>query len=51
MAKEEVKAKGKEPVTIEYLDGAKFHKTGEKSVVHRIQAEKLVERKVAKIVK
>ncbi len=49
--KKEVLVKGKEPVTIEWLKGSKFHKAGSRSTVHRIQAEKFAERKLAKIVK
>jgi hypothetical protein len=42
---------GKDPVTIEWLEGVKFHKKGEKSVVHKIQAGKFVKSGKAKIVK
>ena len=49
--KEARKVKGREPVTIEYLEGAKFHKAGNKSVVHELVAKKLVAAKKAKIVK
>ena len=53
MAKEtEVrKVKGREPVTVEYLEGVKFHKVGDKSIVHALVADKLVAAKKAKIVK
>jgi hypothetical protein len=48
--KEEVKVKGSEPVKIEYLKGSKFHKQGDISTVHRVQAEKLQAKKIVKIV-
>lgn len=48
--KEQV-VKGREDTLIEYTEKARFHKPGEKDTVHRIQAEKLVEKGVAKIVK
>lgn len=51
MAKKEEKVKAVEPVTIEWLKGAKFKKVGSKSVVHRVQAERFVGLKLAKIVK
>jgi hypothetical protein len=49
--KKEVKVMGKDPVRIEWLDGSKFHKAGSFSTVHRLCAEKLVERKRAKMAK
>jgi len=45
----EVKVKGNDPVTIVWLEGVMFHKVGSKSVVHRLQAEKLVKAKKAKL--
>jgi hypothetical protein len=53
MAKEAVerKVKGREPVTVQYLAGVKFHKAGDKSVVHALIADKLEKAKKAKIVK
>lgn len=48
---DEKKVKGREDVKIEYTEKSKFHKKGETSVVHKMQADKLVEKGVAKIVK
>jgi len=47
----ERKVKGKEPVVIEYIEGAKFNKPGTRTTVHRVQADNLIEKKVAKEVK
>ncbi|MCL1933057.1 MAG: hypothetical protein FWF53_04490 [Candidatus Azobacteroides sp.] len=47
----ERKVKGKEPVVIEYLEGAKFNKPGTRTTVHRVQADNLIEKKAAKEVK
>ena len=47
----ERKVKGKEPVLVEYLDGAKFNKPGTRTTMHRNQADKLIEKKIAKEVK
>jgi hypothetical protein len=47
---EEVKVKGREPVKVRWNLKSRFHKAGDTSVVHRMQAEKLVKRKVAVIV-
>ncbi len=47
----EKKVKGNDNVTIEYLKGAKHHNAGDKSVVHSFQADKLVKKGIAKIVK
>jgi hypothetical protein len=49
--KKEVSVKGKEPVQIEFLENARFHKKGDRTTVHRVQAEKFIERKIAKTVK
>lgn len=51
MEKNEKKVIGVEPVKIEYTEKAKFHKKGDKSVVHKMQAEKLVKRGVAVLIK
>lgn len=51
MAKEDVKVKGREDVKVKYTDKAVFSKEGEETTVHRIQAEKLVSKGFAKIVK
>lgn len=40
-----------DPVTIEYTAKAFAHKAGDKDTVHRVLAEKLVGKGVAKIVK
>ncbi|MDR1562262.1 MAG: hypothetical protein LBS54_04135 [Dysgonamonadaceae bacterium] len=52
MAKEtEKEVKGQEPVTVEWGEGAKYHKKGTKSVLHEIQAKKFVAAGIAKIIK
>lgn len=43
----EMKVKGVEDVEIVYTKDSKFHKAGERSTVHRIQAEKLIAKGVA----
>lgn len=57
MAQEKEKAKTQaetvmphENVVVEYTDKAFFHTKGDKEVVHRLLAEKLVAKGVAKIV-
>ncbi len=47
----EVAVKGCENTTIVYTEKAEFHVAGTKSVVHRIQAEKLVAKGIATITK
>jgi len=49
MATKEEKVKGVDSVTIEYTEKSKFHKKGDTASVHRIQADKLVEKEFAKI--
>lgn len=49
--KKEEKVKGREDVTIEYTEKSRFHKKGDKATVHRLQADKLVDKGVAKIIK
>jgi hypothetical protein len=51
METKERKVKSQEPVTVEWIEGDKYHKKGSTSVVHAACAEGLVERKKAKIVK
>lgn len=48
---EEKAVKGKDVVKVEYTKEARFHKPGEVSEVHKLQAEKLVSKGFAKIVK
>jgi hypothetical protein len=43
--------KGNDPVQVEQIAASKFHKVGDKYEVHKNVAAKLVEKKVAKIVK
>lgn len=47
----ETKVKGRDDVKIEYTESSKFHKKGDTATVHRMQADKLVAKKFAKIVK
>lgn len=49
--KKEVKVTGKELVTIEYTAKSRFHKQGQRSVVHEIVAKKLYDKGVATIIK
>lgn len=51
MDNKELKVKGNEDVKIVYTKAAGFHKEGDKAVVHRIQAEKLIAKGVAKAAK
>ena len=51
MDNKEMKVKAHDDVTIVYTENSKFHKAGEKSVVHRLQAEKLVAKGFAKLAK
>lgn len=43
----ELKVKGIDDVEIVYTKDSKFHKAGDRSTVHRIQAEKLVKKGIA----
>lgn len=43
--------KPQEPVTVKWAKGSRFHPEGSTSVVHRLQAEKLVKANKATIVK
>ena len=42
---------GRDDVKIEYTAKSKFHKPGDKAVVHSLQADKLVKKGFAKTVK
>lgn len=46
-----VLVKPNEPVTVKWAKGSKYHTEGTTSVVHRLQAEKLVKAGKATIVK
>lgn len=43
--------KPKEPVEVKWTEKSKYHKAGETSIVHRVQAEKLIKDGKATIVK
>lgn len=49
--KEEKKVYPHDEVEIVYTEKSSFHKAGEKSKVHKMQAEKLVAKGVAKLAK
>jgi hypothetical protein len=52
MGKEkEREVKGQEPITVEWGEGAQYHRKGTRSVLHEIQAKKIVARGMAKILK
>lgn len=46
-----IMVKPNEPVTVKWAKGSKYHTEGTTSVVHRLQAEKLVKAGKAAIVK
>ena len=48
METKEQKVKGREDVNIVYTEKSRFHKAGEKTTVHRLQAEKLIAKGFAK---
>ena len=51
MESKELKVKKGDVVTVEFNDKSAYHKPGDKAIVHRLQAAKLVKKRVAKIVK
>lgn len=50
-ANDNVLVKPNEPVTVKWAKGSKYHTEGTTSVVHRLQADKLVKAGKAAIVK
>jgi hypothetical protein len=50
-SKAEKKVKPVDGVEIEWTGKSQFHKEGETSIVHTVQADKLVEKGLAKLVK
>lgn len=51
MESKELKVKKGDVVTVEFNGKSAYHKDGDRAIVHRLQAEKLVKKRVAKIVK